>query len=173
MNSLRIIRGYTLIVNDNLNMALDIETLKLPTLEEITETFQPGGSDLEVDIAGLGVKALGLQFKSKSHSPEIIGLFGGAPGIRQNFTGKKMIVSEEDGTSHEHALDITGRLSKIDGEELSAGKATGYDHEIKSIWSYTEMWDNRIMHRFSFKKGGWDIRNFLPVNETRRRILFE
>jgi hypothetical protein len=28
------------------------------------------------------------------------------------------------------------------------------------------------MHRFNFKKGGWDIRNFEPVNEGRRRVLF-
>ena len=171
MSSLRIIRGFTLYANDSFNTALDIESLKLPALEEITETFQPGGSDLVVDIAGLGVKELMISFKLKTHTPEMIGLFGGAPGTRNTFTGKKFIVSEEDGTEHEHAIDVTGRLVKIDGEELSAGKATGYDHEIKSIWSYTELWDSRIMHRFSFKKGGWDIRNFQPVNESRRRVL--
>ena len=172
MSSLRIVRGFTLNVNDNLNLALDIETMKLPPLEEITETFQPGGSDMEIDIAGLGVKALSLQFKLKSHTPDTIGLFGGAPGIRQNFTGKKLIISEETGKEHEHAIDVVGRLSKIDGEELSAGKATGYDHEIKSIWSYTEYYDNRVMHRFNFKRGGWDVRNFEPVNNARRQILF-
>ncbi|MCC5780742.1 phage major tail tube protein [Nitratireductor sp. B36] len=170
--TLRIVRGFTLYVNDNTNLALDIETLKLPTLEEIMENFQPGGSDLEIEVAGLGTKALTMPFKLKSHTPETLGLFGGAPGVRNNFTGKKLVISEEDGTEHEHAVDITGRLSKIEGEQLEGGKATGYDHEIKSIWSYTEYWDSRVMHRFNFKKGGWDIRNFAPVNETRRRILF-
>lgn len=170
--SLRIIRGFTLHVRDNLNLALQIETLKLPTLEEITETFQPGGSDMEVEVAGLGVKALTMPFKIKSHTPETLALFGGAPGVRIPFTGKKLVVDEEDGTEHEHAIDVTGRLAKIEGEQLAAGKATGYDHEIKSIWTYTEYWDSRVMHRFNFKRGGWDIRNFEPVNETRRRILF-
>ena len=28
------------------------------------------------------------------------------------------------------------------------------------------------MHRFNFKLGGWDVRNFQAVNEGRRRILF-
>jgi hypothetical protein len=170
--TLRIVRGFTLYVNDDTNLALDIDTMALPTLEEITETFQPGGSDMELEIAGLGVKALELKFKLKSHTPETIGLFGGAPGVRNNFTGKKLVVSEEDGTEHEHAIDVLGRLSKLEGEELKGGKATGYDHEIKSIWSYTEYWDARVMHRFNFKKGGWDIRNFEPVNEGRRRVLF-
>jgi len=170
--TLRIVRGFTLYVNDNTNLALDIETLKLPPLEEITETFQPGGADMEIEIGGLGVKALTMQFKLKSHTPETIGLFGGAPGARNNFTGKKLVISEEDGSEHEHAIDVVGRLSKIDGEEMSAGKATGYDHEIKSIWTYTEYWDGRVMHRFNFAKGGWDVRNFEPVNESRRRVLF-
>ncbi len=170
--TLRIVRGFTLYVNDETNLALDIETLKLPALEEITETFQPGGSDMEIEIAGLGVKAFNMPFKLKSHTPETIGLFAGAPGARHNFTGKKLVISEEDGTEHEHAIDVTGRLAKIEGEQLAAGKATGYDHEIKSIWTYTEFWDSRVMHRFNFKKGGWDVRNFVPVNEGRRRVLF-
>lgn len=40
--TLRIVRGFTLIVDDDVNLHLDLETLKLPTLEEITETYQPG-----------------------------------------------------------------------------------------------------------------------------------
>lgn len=170
--TLRIVRGFTLYVNDDTNLALDIETLKLPTLEEITETFQPGGADMELEIAGLGVKAFTMPFKLKSHTPETLGLFGGAPGVRHAFTGKKLVVSEEDGAEHEHAIDVVGRLSKIEGEALAGGKATGYDHEVKSIWRYTEYWDGRVMHRFNFKLGGWDVWNFQTVNATRRRILF-
>lgn len=170
--TLRIVRGFTLYAADETNLALDIDTMKLPTLEEITEAFQPGGSDMEIEIGGLGVKALELAFKLKSHTPETIGLFGGAPGTRTAWTGKKLVISEEDGKEHEHAIDVSGRLAKVEGEELAAGKATGYDHLIKSIWTYTEFWDNRVMHRFNLKKGGWDIRNFVPVNDARRRILF-
>lgn len=170
--TLRIVRGFTLYVNDSTNFALDIETLKLCSLEEIKETFQPGGADMEIEIAGLGIKALSMPFKLKSHTPETIGLFGGPPGVRQNFTGKKLVISEEDGSEHEHAVDVLGRLTKIEGEELKAGSATGYDHEIGSIWSYTEYWDSRVMHRFSLKLGGWDIWNFQPINTGRRRVLF-
>lgn len=172
MSALRILRGFTLIVNDNVNLVLDIAELKLPTLEEITETFQPGGGDVELEVSGLGTKAPTLPFKLKSHSPEIMGLYGGPPGKRNNFTGRKYIVSEEDGTEHEHAIDVLARLSKVEGEAMTAGKAAGYDNEIKSVWTYTEYWDSRVMHRFSYKLGGWDVWNFEPVNTNRRRILF-
>lgn len=170
--TLRIIRGFTLYVNDATNLALDIETMKLPTLEEKTESFQPGGSDMEINITGLGVKAFTMPFKLKSHTPETIGLFGGPAGRRFPFTGRTLVISEEDGEEHEHAVDVLGRLSKIEPEEMSGGKASSYDHEINGVWTYTEYWDNRIMHRFSVKKGGWDIWNFQEINTTRRRVLF-
>ncbi|KAA6405675.1 phage major tail tube protein [Candidatus Tokpelaia sp.] len=169
--SLRIIRGCTLIVNDDANLFLNIDTLKLPSLEETTETFQPAGSDMEVDIAGLGVKAFTLQMKLKSHSSGIVGLFGGAPGHRDHFTGKKYIVDEETGQEHEHAIDVTGRFTKIDVEEMAGGKASGYDHEIKSIFEYTEFWDGKVLHRFSFKRGGWLIRGGNEIGVRRRQIL--
>jgi len=169
--SLRIIRGCTLIVNDDKNLFLELESLKLPGLEEATENFQPAGSDMEVEIAGLGVKAFTVQMKVKSHSPDIIGLFGGAPGHRDHFTGKKYIVDEIDGREHEHAIDVTGRLTKIDAEEMSGGKASGYDHEIKSIFEYSEFWDGKVLNRFSFPRGGWLIRGGNEIGVRRRQIL--
>lgn len=170
--SLRILRGFTLFINDNTNLALEIEAMQLPGLEETLETFQPGGLDGEIEIAGLGTKALKAPFKLKSHSDDVLRYFGGAPGVRIPFTGKKLIIDEEDGTEHEHSIDMRGRLTKISAQEMNAGKATGYDNEIGAIWDYTEYWDNRVMHRFSFKLGGWVTRNYEAVNTTRQRILF-
>lgn len=169
--TLRIIRGFTLVIDDTTNLYLDLETLKLPSLEEITETHHPGGSDMEIELTGLGVKAFTLQMKTKSHTPETIGIFGGAPGRRNHFTGKKYVVSEEDGTEHEHSIDVTGRLVKVDSEALAGGKATGYDHEIKGIFDYTEYWDGKVLHRFSLKRGGWMIRNGIEIGTRRRSIL--
>ena len=172
MSALRIIRGFTLYINDDTNLALDIETLKLPTMEEHKEAFQPGGADVEFDVTGLGTKAFTMPFKLKSHTPATLAFFGGPPGVRQNFSGKKLIISEEDGSEHEHAVDVKARLTKIEGEQMSAGKATGYDHEIGSIWTYTEYWDSRVMHRYNMKLGGWDVWNFQAINTRRRLALF-
>ncbi|MAA97771.1 MAG: phage tail protein [Stappia sp.] len=170
--SLPILRGFTLIVNDDKNLVLEIESLQLPALEEITEDFQPGGGDLQIQVAGLGVKALEAPFKLKSHSPAVTGLFGGPPGVRRTFTGKKFVVDELDGTEHEHAIDMTGRLISITEEEMSGGKASGYDHKIGSILNYSYMADGKVLHRFSFTAGGWMVRGGVPVNEGRRRVLF-
>lgn len=170
--SLPILRGFTLIVNDDMNLAIQIESMQLPGLEEITEDYQPGGSDLQIQIAGLGVKPLEAPFKLKGHMPAVAGLFGGAPGIRHTFTGKKFIVDELDGSEHEHAIDITGRLISVAEEEMGGGKASGYDHKIGSIIQYSYMADGKVLHRFNFAQGGWAVRNGVTVNEGRRRVLF-
>lgn len=172
MGAQRFLRGFTLYINDNINLALEIEELQLAELEEQKDPFQPGGSDMEIDITGLGVKAFTLKAKLKSHTPEVIGLFGGPPGIRHNITGKKLVISEEDGQEHEHAVDMKSRMIKLGSEAMKGGKATGYDMEFGSTWTYTEYWDGRPMHRFAFKRGGWDIWNFQQINAGRRSILF-
>ncbi|HCL63715.1 MAG TPA: phage tail protein [Rhizobium sp.] len=169
---MRILRGFTLVVDDNTNLALEIEAMKLPTMEEMTESFMPGGGDVEIDITGLGTKAFALPFKLKTHSPSVMALYGGPPGLRRAFTGKKLVIDEEDGSNHEHAVDIRGRLAKIEGQEMTAGKAVGYDNEVKGIWDYTEYWDGRVMYRYSFKLGGWQVMNFEQVNTARTQILF-
>lgn len=167
----RIMRGITLVANDDINLAITLEEMTLPVMEEITETFHPGGADGEVDIAGLGTKALMLSAKVKGYTPEVFNLFGGPPGVRQDWTGKVLVTDDETGVEYEHAIDIKGRLTKIDGGNRQPGKAGGYDYEMKSIWTYTEYWNGQVLHRWNLKTGGWDIQNSVPVNSHRRSFL--
>lgn len=171
MGLLRLMRGFNLIVADNVNLFLEIDTLKLPALEESTEAFQPGGSDMEIEIAGLGIKAFAMPFKLKGHNPDVITMFGGEPGERLRFTGKSFVRSEEDGSEHEHSIDVSGRITKMEADEFQGGKVAGYNHEIKSIWDYTEYWDGKVLHRFSVKRGGWVIRGGKEIGTRRRQIL--
>lgn len=168
----RIMRGFTLVANDDVNLAMTIDELALATLEENLEGFQPGGSDGEVEISGLGTKALSLGVKSKGIAIGMNALFAQEPGVRNSFTGKSLVIDEETGTEYEHAIDVLGRVTKIGAGALQGGKANGYDYEIKSIFTYTEYWDGRVLHRFNLKTGGWEIKNFQKVNSRRASFLF-
>jgi hypothetical protein len=168
--SLRIIRGFTLYINDNINLALEIDALQLPPLEETTEAYHAGGADGEIGIAGLGTKELKMSFKLRSHTPEVPRYFNPAPGIRHAFTGRKLIIDEEDGTEHWHAIDMRARLTKISSQEMQGGKASGWDNEIGGVWEYNEYWDERLMHRFVFKRGGWVVKNYETVNSGRQQL---
>ena len=77
--SLRILRGFTLIADDDKNLHLEIDELKLPTLEEKSVDFTPGGSTGETDVP-LGITSkLEIPFKLISHNPLIDVLFGRHP----------------------------------------------------------------------------------------------
>lgn len=168
----RFMRGFTLSVDDTKNLVLEIETLQLAEMEEITQSFRPGGVDGELDIGGLGTKPLSFLVKVKSENEYMAGAFGAPPGQRRHYTGKKYIVDELDGSEHEQIIDVTGRLIKIQPNENKAGELAGYNYTIGSIINYTEYWDGKIMQRFVFKTGGWNISNYKPIHETRRRFLF-
>lgn len=168
----RIMRGFTLVANDDVNLALAIDEMSLPTLEEHAEAFQPGGADGEVEITGMGTKALMLGFKVKGMAIGVNALFGGEPGARNNFTGKTLVIDEETGDEYEHAIDVLGRISKIGPGSHQGGKPNGYDYEIKSVFTYTEYWNGQVLHRFNLKTGGWDVKNFTQVNSQRRSFLF-
>lgn len=168
----RILRGFTLVANDDINLAAIIEEMSLPVLEEITETFQPGGADGEVDIAGMGTKALVCAFKTKGNAPQLNTLFAGPAGKRHNWTGKKLVIDDVTGEEFEHAIDLSARLTKIDAGAAQGGKANSYDFELKSMLTYNEMWNGQVLHRFNLMTGGWDIQNGQPVNAHRRSFLF-
>lgn len=67
---------------------------------------------MQIDVSGLGVKALTLQMKIRSHTPEIIGIFGGPPGLRHKFTGKNMWYLKKMDASMNIPLMLQGVWSK-------------------------------------------------------------
>lgn len=168
----RIMRGFTLVADDDVNLALSIEELALPTLEETIETFQPGGLDGEIDIAGMGTKALVIGCKVKGHTPQMLNLFSGEPGTRHNWTGKQLVIDEETGDEFEHAIDVKARLTKITPGAAQGGKPTGYDYEMRSVFGYTEYWNGAVLHAWSVRAGGWTVRNSTPVNTHRTSFLY-
>src|SRR4051794_875225 len=71
--------GLNLYVGDdgpNNSKHLNLEDVKLPDLEELTQTFYPGGAIGQIDVGGMGLKALELTFKLKGWDPQALSQFG-------------------------------------------------------------------------------------------------
>lgn len=171
--ALRIIRGFNLIADDTASTHLSIEEMRLPTFEEKSADFTPGGSTQEIDV-GLGVtNKLVCPFKLMGDNPAIHSFYGMPPGVRVPFTGRKLVIDEleDDGREIEVTVDMLGRIMKTEPEAMKGGEKSGYDHEISSIIYYREVHDKVVLREFNFKMGGWTIRNGVAVNEGRRRIL--
>lgn len=168
---LNILRAFNLIVSDTQNLHLAIEEMKLPSFEEKSVDFTPGGGSMEIDVP-LGVTSkLEMPFKLITDDPLIHGLYGMPVGTRTPFTARKFVVDEIKGREIEVTIDVNGRLMKIEPEQMKGGEKSGYDHTISSISWYSEVHDGRVIREFNFFLGGWRVRNGAAVNMTRNRIL--
>lgn len=171
--SFEFLRGFNLIANDDLSLALEIEELKTPSFVEKSFDFTPGGATQEIDVP-LGVTGkLEMPFKLATHNPKIIGLYGLPAGQRTPFTARKLIVDEQsgDGREIEVTIDVKGRLMKLEADQMKGGDKSGYDHTISAITWYQEVHDGKVMREMNFYMGGWTIHNGKPINATRNRIL--
>jgi|GEM_PF-2298207 len=168
---LNIIRAFNLIAADTENLHLAIEEMKLPSFEEKSFDFTPGGSSLEIDVP-LGVTSkLEMPFKLATDDARVHGLYGLPPGQRTPFTARKLIVDEVSGREIEVVIDLKGRVSKFEPDQMKGGDKAGYDHTISSVAWYQEVHDKKVIREFNFYMGGWRIRNGVAVNANRNRIL--
>ncbi len=170
---MEILRGFNLIVDDNESLHLEIEEMKLPTLEEKSHDFTPGGGTAEIDVPMGVTNKLELPFKVISHNATLKSLFGQQPGKRNAFTARQLVVDEldENGKEIEVTLDIKGRVMSREGEQMKGGEKSGYDYKISSIRWYREVHDGKVVNEMDFSLGGWTVRNGVVVNQTRNRIL--
>jgi P2 family phage contractile tail tube protein len=171
--SFRILRGFTLVARDQVNLALEIEEMKLPTLEEKSVDFTAGGATGETAVP-LGItNKLEMQFKVMTHNPALDVLFGLPPGTRTAFTAVKSLFDDNDdsGKAIEVSIDLKARLMKIDPEQMKGGDKAGYDHMLSAITWYSEVHDGRVIREFNLSLGGWTILDGKTVNDDHARIL--
>src|ERR1039458_4819477 len=78
-----IAEGVNLYVGDNPpnnSKHLNLESVRLPELEDMTQSFHPGGSVGQIEVGGMGLKALELTFKLKGWDAQAMSQFGlGSP----------------------------------------------------------------------------------------------
>ncbi len=168
---MRLMRMFTGVINDDINLALEIEEMQLAEMKEKLSEFQPGGSSMSVNAAGLGIQPLAVPVKLAGYNPNVAGFFGGPPGLRHNFTGKVFRVDEYSGEEGEHMVDLKGRLTELKGSSLKGGDLDKYDHVWDSITEYSESFNGKVLHRFKLQMGGWIVWRGEPINANGRSFI--
>jgi P2 family phage contractile tail tube protein len=90
---------------------LSLESVKLPTLEEITADHHAGGAIGAVKIGGLGLNALEVSFKIKGYDPQIMSQFGLGNRGRLPFTIYGAVRDKKAGRLVELKAVLEGRLT--------------------------------------------------------------
>lgn len=102
-------------------------TLPVPTVK--TEEMRNAGMGMPINV-NLGYEALEFSFNMPGFDPQVLGLFGLAPGVETPFMITGATISE-DGTEHSAVLTIRGKLTAGDPGSWQPGEVAENGYTVK------------------------------------------
>jgi P2 family phage contractile tail tube protein len=149
---------------------LQIDTIKLPVLEENSQDHFAGGAIGEISVGNLGLKKLEITFKLKGFDPQVMSQFGLNGRNSLPYTIYGAIRDKKGGAPVEMKCVARGRLGKIESDELKRGDLIGHDHMIHEILHY-EMWfANKEKYYYDWFASDWRV-DGISANAEIRNIL--
>ncbi len=151
---------------------LTLTTVKLPTLEEKSQSHFAGGAIGEVNIGGLGLSALEITFGIKGYDPQMMSQFG--LGVRRNlnYTIYGAIRDIKGNAPIELKVVAQGRMARLEGDDLQRGELVGHSHTVQEILHYAMWWNGQEKYYYDFWTSDWrvdgvsqnaDVRNILRI----------
>jgi P2 family phage contractile tail tube protein len=171
--SLFIFEAMNLMVGDDGNdnsKHLNLDSVKLPTLEETSQDHNPGGGIGEISIGNLGLKKLEVTFKIKGFDPQIMSQFGLGGANSLPYTCYGAIRDKKGGSLIEVKAVMRGRLGKLESDELKRGDLIGHDHMIHEITHYELWWNQKEKYYYDFFASDWRV-DGVSANADQRAIL--
>jgi len=104
----------------NLNLFVDgrgfagkVTEIELPKLTMKTSEYRAGGMDAPVEIE-MGMEKLETTFTLNGYDPEVLKLFGLAPGNRKPLTLRGTLLDDITGTEQPVIVNLKGMLREVD-----------------------------------------------------------
>ncbi|WP_336798858.1 phage major tail tube protein [Kaistia sp. MMO-174] len=167
MNS--ILHGWNLFA-DGVPQSLVAETAQLPSLEESTRDFTPGGGHMGFAVPLSAINAVEIGFNLVNRSPQLLSLFGLNAGQYRTYTLYENLVDEFTGDTTRRVVTAIGRLSSVESQEHKSPDLVGYQYRVRSIHTYTDVFDGRLINGFYFRTNRRII-NGVDVTATRNGNL--
>lgn len=131
--------GFSLFVGDdgpNNGKYLNLESILLPTLEEMTQAFYPGGAIGQIDVGGMGMKELTLGFKLKGWDDQAMNQFGIGSKNLFPYTAYGVVKDKNGNAPMEMKCIVRGRMQQIKPDDMKRGDLFGMDFVIKELLHY-------------------------------------
>lgn len=152
-NDLFTYEGFNLYAQ-NVNKHLQLKTLTTGKLNEKTEDFRPGFSNMAIQL-GMGLEPIVFEFMTVGDDFETLRLFGYGAGTIQNFTAYKASKARfENGAVNQTIINVRGRILGAEEDELEAGKLVGTKFKIGEIQMYRHIRNGTLEHEFDIRRGG-------------------
>lgn len=137
-----ILKNMNLFV-DGRGYAGNVEELTPPKLTFKTEDFRNGGMDAPVELE-MGMEKLEASFALTKYDPEVLKLFGLAPGNTKPLTFRGS-VSSEDGTEKPVIIQLQGMLKEVDTGSWKPGDKMTLKGSI-AVRYYKHTIDGVVVH---------------------------
>lgn len=151
---------------DNLNH-LTLQSVQLPTLEEVTSDHTPGGSIMGLNIGMSMLNALELTFGMKGLNPDTSRKLGVGQPRRLNYTIRGNIRDVREDRNFAGKAVVKGRMATITPSEFARESGVDESFIIKEIVGYELYLDGVERFYFDFFRGPAGARvDGVPVFST-------
>lgn len=131
-----------------------IGDITLPVPQEKVEELRNAGMSMPIEVK-MGYEKLEFSFKMSGFDPQVLKLFGLAPGTETPFmiTGATV---DEDGTEHSAVLTVRGFLKQADAGTWKGGDQAENDYMVSVRYYKLEIDGEEIyeMDPFDVRVGG-------------------
>jgi len=153
MATFYMLEGVNLFMGDHDPTAsthLELETLKMPDLEDQNVEHSPGGSVMKVNFTIPQLSALEVSFKLKGFNPKRMREFGIGTVYRKVFTGYGSVRDKRSGQMHQAKAIFEGRIAKMAPDEAKRGDDFGHDFTVMEITSAALYFDEERIYEVDF-----------------------
>lgn len=152
---------------DGRGYAGNVEELTPPKLTFKTEEFRNGGMDAPIAIE-MGMEKLEASFILTKYDPDVLKIFGLAPGNSKPLTFRGSVISE-DGTEIPVIINLTGYLTEIDQGSWKAGdKATLKGTVAVSYYKHTV--NGEVIHEIDIPNMIRTVNTVDQLKQTRANL---
>ncbi|CDX55870.1 Phage major tail tube protein [Mesorhizobium plurifarium] len=121
---------------------IKLQSLGLPTLEQVTVAHLGGGAPGEVEFGMNAIKALQPTFKFAGFAKSSYRAMGVGTNQPMNFTGYGVLKNKQTGDAFQAKTVIRGIVSRIAPDAFDRSSAFGHDHQIGEVTHYELSVDN-------------------------------
>jgi len=133
----------------NLNLFVDgrgyagnVTDIELPKLTMKTSEYRAGGMDAPIEVE-MGMEKLESTFTLNGYDPEVLKLFGLAPGKRKSLTLRGSLLDEKDGSEKPISINLRGILREVDMGTWKPGEDASM--KVAVALSYYKLTHNGIV----------------------------
>ncbi len=136
---------------------LNLENVKLPDLEDQTQALHPGGAVGQLEVGGMGLKALDLTFKLTGWDPQAMSQFGLNSRVNLPYTIYGIVRDKAGNAPLEVKAVVRGRMTRVAVDNMKRGDLLGTDFAIKEIVHYELYFNKQEKYFFDFMGSDWRV----------------